>query len=84
MVAFVAIMYFLMIRPNQKREKERKAMLASITKGDRVMTSGGMYGTVIGLTEQNIVLRISEDPPIKAEFLRGAVARVLPRGEEKK
>jgi len=82
-VAFAAIMYFLMIRPNQKRDKERREMLASVAKGDRVLTNGGMYGTVIGVTEQTVVLRISEDPPTKVEFVRGAIARIM-RGEEKK
>ena len=76
LIVFGAIMYFLMIRPNQKREKERKEMLASLSKGDKVVTNGGICGTVVGLNEKSVVLRISEEPSVKVEFLRGAVARV--------
>jgi preprotein translocase subunit YajC len=82
-VVFIGIMYFLMIRPNQKREKERREMLARLSKGDKVVTNGGIHGTIVGLTEKTAVLRISDDPPVKVEFLRGAVSRVTPReGDE--
>lgn len=77
-VGFGAIMYFLMIRPNQKREKERREMLASLSKGDSVVTSGGICGTIVGLDEKTVVLRISENPPVKVEFLRQAVTRAVP------
>ncbi len=82
-VGMFAILYFLMIRPNQKREKERKEMLSSLSKGDRVVTNGGLCGTVVGLTEQSAVLRVSEDPPIKMEFIRSAISRVAAPDEEK-
>jgi preprotein translocase subunit YajC len=75
-IAFMAIMYFLMIRPNQKREKERKLMLAALAKGDHVVTTGGICGTIVGLTEKSVVIRVSEEPPVKIEFLRAAVTRV--------
>lgn len=84
LVAFMAIMYFLTIRPNQKREKERKEMLASIAKGDKVITSGGICGSVLGLSEKTVVLRVSDDPIVKMEFLRGAVSQVVSReGQDK-
>lgn len=75
-IAMFAIMYFLTIRPTQKREKERQAMLSALSKGDRVITSGGLYGTIIGLNEKSVVLRVSEEPPVKMEFIRAAVSRV--------
>lgn len=75
-IAFMAIMYFLMIRPNQKREKERRAMLAALAKGDRVITTGGLCGTIVGLNEKSVVIRVSEEPPVKIEFLRAAITRV--------
>ena len=75
-IAMFAIMYFLTIRPTQKREKERQAMLAALSKGDRVITSGGLYGTIIGLNEKSVVLRVSEEPAVKMEFIRAAVSRV--------
>lgn len=80
LLAFMAIMYFLMIRPNQKREKERRQMLASIAKGDKVITTGGICGSVVGLTEKTVVLRVSEEPNVKIEFLRGAISQVTSRG----
>ena len=84
LIAFMAIMYFFTIRPNQQREKQRKAMLASLSKGDKVVTSGGICGTVVGLSERNVVLRVSEEPNVKMEFLRGAVSQVLSRdGQDK-
>jgi len=76
-VGFGAIMYFLMIRPNQKREKERREMLASLSKGDSVVTNGGICGTIVGLDEKTVVLRISENPLVKVEFLRQAVSRAV-------
>ncbi len=75
-IAMFAIMYFLTIRPTQKREKERQAMLSALSKGDRVITSGGLYGTIIGLNEKSVVLRVSEEPAVKMEFIRAAVSRV--------
>ena len=83
-IAFVFIMYFLTIRPNQKREKERKQMLAALAKGDRVVTSGGICGTVVGLSEKSVVLRVDDDSNLKIEFLRGAIAQITSRAEQEK
>lgn len=74
-VAMVAIMYFFMFRPQAKREKERKEMLGALKKGDRVMTNGGIFGTIVGLNEQTAVLRIDDN--VTVEFLRAAIARVV-------
>lgn len=74
-VAFFAIMYFLMIRPQQKRERERKNMLSALGKGDNVVTTGGVCGTVVGLTEDRVVLRVDDN--VTMEFVRGAIAQVL-------
>jgi preprotein translocase subunit YajC len=76
-VIFFAIMYFLMIRPQQKREKERRAMLAAVAKGDAVITTGGICGTVVGLTDDRVVLRVDEK--VTMEFVRGAIAQVMPK-----
>jgi preprotein translocase subunit YajC len=75
-IAMFAIMYFLTIRPNQKREKERQEMLAALSKGDSVITNGGIFGTIIGVNEKSVVLRVSEEPTVKMEFIRGAISRV--------
>ncbi len=79
---FFAIMYFLMIRPQQKRDKERKAMLNSLTKGDKVVTSGGICGTIVNLTENHAVVKVDDN--VKIEFVRSAVIQVLSREGEKK
>jgi preprotein translocase subunit YajC len=81
LILFIAIFYFLLVRPNQKREKERRDMLAKLAKGDRVLTSGGIMGTIIGLTEKTAVLRISDEPPVKVEFARGAISHVVSKEE---
>ena len=82
--AIIAIMYFFTIRPNQKREKERREMLASVGKNDRVVTSGGICGTVVGLSDKSVVLRVSDEPVVKMEFLRGAISQVTAKsGQEK-
>ncbi len=77
-----AIMYFLMIRPNQKRERERRQMLESVAKGDHIVTSGGIMGTVVGVNEKSVVLKVSDDPVTKIEFVRSAVSQVTKAGKE--
>jgi len=79
-IIFIAIMYFLMIRPQQKREKERREMLASLSKGDEVVTTGGICGTVVGLSDNNVVLRVDADT--KIEFVRQAVAQITSHHDE--
>jgi preprotein translocase subunit YajC len=74
------ILYFLLIRPQQQQAKTQESMRKNLKKGDRVVTTGGMLGTVVGVEDTKIVLRISED--VKAEFARNAVVQVL--AEEKK
>ena len=79
MVVFIGVFYFLMIRPNQKREKDRQHMLAALSKGDKVVTVGGICGTIVGLSEKIVVLRICDEPGVKVECLRSSVSRVAPK-----
>ncbi|MGC8738963.1 MAG: preprotein translocase subunit YajC [Candidatus Hydrogenedens sp.] len=81
-LAFIAIMYFLMIRPQQKREKERREMLNSLAKGDKVVTTGGMYGTVVDLSEEKVTLRV--DDKVEIDFVRSAVAQIISKVNEDK
>lgn len=74
LIAVFAIMYFLMIRPQQKREKERREMLSALGKGDRVVTTGGICGTIVNLSEDNVILRVDDN--VTMEFVRGAIAQV--------
>ena len=76
MFAILGVMfYFLLIRPQQKQKKERERMLASIKKGDRVVTSSGMHGTVVGLNEHTVVLKVADQ--VKLEFDRSAIGRAV-------
>jgi len=84
MAPMLLVMWFFMLRPNQKREKERQAMLAGITKGDKVIMASGIIGSIVGVTEKTVVLRVSEEPPVKMEFLRGSVSRVVKDEKESK
>ena len=75
----VGIVYFMIIRPQKKRQKETEAMLGSIRKGDRVLTTGGLYGTVIGSKDDIVVLKVSED--VKMEFSKQSIVQIKERGE---
>lgn len=81
-IAFIAIMYFMMIRPQQKREKERRAMLGALAKGDVVVTSGGICGTIVNMSDDNVRLRV--DDGVTIDFVRSAVVQVTSRGGEAK
>jgi len=70
----IGIVYFMIIRPQQKKQKETEAMRASIRKGDRVLTTGGLYGTVVGERDGIVVLKVSDD--VKLEFARDAIIQV--------
>lgn len=69
------IFYFLIVRPQQKRQKEHQKLLDGLKKGDRVSTSGGLLGTVIGVHGDRVVLKIAENT--KAELLKSSVTGVL-------
>ena len=76
MIAFViAIMYFFMIRPQQKRQKEHQAMLESIKKGDRVVSTSGIHGTVTDLDDKTYTVQIADN--VKVKFEKAAIASKL-------
>lgn len=75
LIAFFAIFYFLIIRPQQRRQKETKKMLTALKRGDRVLTSGGIFGTVWDVKEDLIVLKLSEE--LKVEVTKSAVQAVV-------
>ena len=70
-----AIFYFLMIRPQQRQKQQREQMLRAIKRGDRVVTSSGMFGTVTNLSDATVTLRVADQ--VKLEFERSAIARVV-------
>ncbi len=82
-VVMIAVMYFLMIRPQQKKEKQKAEMLSSLSKGDEVVTVGGVCGSVVGITDTHIVLKV--DDHTKIQFLKSSVAyRVTGEHDAKK
>jgi preprotein translocase subunit YajC len=70
-----AIFYFLMIRPQQKRQKEHRQLLDNLKKGDRVVTTGGLHGTIAGLSDTAITLEIADK--VKVKVGRGYIAGVM-------
>jgi preprotein translocase subunit YajC len=75
----IAIFYFMILRPQQKRQKERQKMLDAVKKGDKVVTSGGMHGTIAGIDEKTVLLQVADN--VKMKFDRSAVAAVIREGE---
>lgn len=71
-IILFVIFYFLLIRPQQKKAKEHREMIAALKKGDRIITSGGIYGTIVNLDETKIGLEIAEK--VKIKITRGNVA----------
>jgi preprotein translocase subunit YajC len=69
------ILYLLLIRPQQQQKKKLDAMLKELKKGDRVLTTGGIFGTVIGVDEAKAVLKIADD--VKVEFSKNAIVQVM-------
>jgi len=81
MIGMFAIMYFLIIRPQQKQKRERESLLRAIKKGDRVVTTGGLYGTVVGLSEHTVTLKVADQ--VKLDFERSAIGRIVPAAGDK-
>ena len=77
MLGMIVIFYFLLIRPQMKEQKRRKAMLASIKKHDRVLTNGGLYGTVVSVGDNEVTLKIDENNNVRVKFARSAIASVI-------
>ncbi|MEW6195096.1 MAG: preprotein translocase subunit YajC [Bacteroidota bacterium] len=73
--AIFAIFYFMIIRPQQKRAKEREKLLSAVEKGDKVILSSGLYGTVAGLEEKTVLIDVGNN--IKMKFERSAIASVV-------
>lgn len=77
LVVIFAIFYFLMIRPQQKQQKKHREMLSTMRKGDKVVTRGGMHGTIYGIADNVVTLEVADN--VKIKFSREAVAAVIPQ-----
>ncbi|QXW18339.1 preprotein translocase subunit YajC [Comamonas aquatica] len=81
LVLMFVVLYFVMIRPQMKRQKEHRAMVEALTKGDDVATAGGILGRVVDLDEQFLFIEIAAG--VKVQIQRSAVVQVLPKGTVK-
>ena len=79
MALMIAIFYFVLLRPQQRREKERRAMLEAIQVGDRVLFGGGILGIITGVKEKTFTVKIADN--VRIEIVRAAVTQVVPKGE---
>ena len=81
-VLIIVIMYFLMIRPQVKRQKERQKMIDAIQKGDKVVTNGGIHGKIVGFTDEDKVVILQVDEKVKLNVDRSAISGVKGTGKE--
>lgn len=75
----IVIFYFMILRPQQKRQKERQKMLDAVKKGDKIVTIGGIQGTVVGLDDKTVLVQIADNVKVKIE--KTAVSSILGSSE---
>lgn len=80
MILVFGILYFMMIRPQQRKEKERREMITNLKSGTRVIFGGGIVGTVTNVKETTFIIKIADN--VKVEVLRAAVSRIVEKGEK--
>jgi preprotein translocase subunit YajC len=76
----IVVFYFLVIRPQNKKQKDAKKMLESIRRGDRVVTIGGLHGTVESVKDDGVILKVDDN--VKIKFSKSAVSTVLERKDD--
>ena len=81
-VLMIGVVYLMMIRPQQKKQKQWQQMLSELKTGDRITTTGGIRGTIISLKDDSLILRVAPDG-LKIEVVKNAIASVT-TGEEAK
>ncbi len=80
LILIMGIFYVLLILPAQKRQKKTAQMLAALKAGDKIITSGGIYGTIVGLEDDAVQLRIADQ--VKVKVARSAIAGLQPESKE--
>lgn len=80
-VGLFALLYFLFIRPQHKRQKQHQQMINNLQVNDEITTVGGIFGTVVKIKEESVVLRIADG--VRVEFLKNAVGQVRKKANEK-
>ena len=81
LVAIIAIFYFLILRPQKKRQQEAQKMLSALRKGDRIVTIGGIHGIIQSVRESTVIVKVDEN--VKLEFNRAAISGVVSHGHSK-
>ena len=81
LVLMLVVLYFVMIRPQMKRQKEHRAMIDALAQGDEVATAGGLMGKVTQISESTLTLEVASGVEVKLQ--RSAVVQVLPKGSLK-
>jgi preprotein translocase subunit YajC len=81
MIALFVIFYFLLIRPQQKRQKDHKEMVAGLTKGDEVVTMGGILGKIVAVDENFITVNVAKDTDVRVQKV--SVQAMMPKGTVK-
>ena len=81
-ILIIVIMYFLMIRPQMKRQKERKQMIEAVKKGDKIVTSGGVHGKITGFTDDGNTVIVQVDDKVKLNIDKSAINIVKTTGSK--
>ena len=81
LLLIIVIFYFFLIRPQNKKQKETEKMLAALKKGDKVITIGGIHGTISSVKEKTVIVKVDEN--VKLEFNRSAISSVEKTDAEK-
>ena len=79
MGVIVVIMYLLVIRPQQRQAKQHRAMIAALKKGDKIISTGGLHGTISGLTDDVVTMEIA--PKVRVKISRASVSRLMKKEE---
>ena len=79
LILVFVIFYFLILRPQTQKQKQVQEMIKNLKKGDRVVSSGGIYGEVVDVKPETVILRVSDT--VKMEFAKSAVIGMAPKGE---
>ena len=80
LILMFVIFYFLLIRPQQKKVKQHKEMIASLRKGDKVVTAGGIHGTISNVSDNTVTVEIA--PKVRIKVQKGSISYILSRGAQ--
>lgn len=82
MILIFVIMYFLIFRPQAKKQKQHQKMVSELKKGDKVVTAGGIHGTIAGIKDKEQILIVEIDNNVKVRLSKNSVARVITKEQE--